>query len=89
MFKNLRRDFEIIEITENNLFNMKTIYLMTLDGTNHRLEMAKKKIRISKLGGIIVETIQMKQREKSFFFFFFFLNEHSIIEFMDRNNQYD
>ena len=38
MFKNLRRDFEIIEITENNLFNMKTIYLMTLDGTNHMNE---------------------------------------------------
>lgn len=50
MLKNLRH-FEIIEITANNLFNMKTIYLMrliideknALDGTNHRLEMAKKK----------------------------------------------
>lgn len=50
MLKNLRH-FEIIEITANNLFNMKTIYLMrliideknALHGTNHRLEMAKKK----------------------------------------------
>ena len=30
MFKNLKRDFEIIEITANNLFNMKTTYLMRL-----------------------------------------------------------
>ena len=59
-----------------------------LDGTNHRLEMTKKKIRISKLEDIVMETIQMKLKEKSLFFFFF-LNEQSIIEFMDRNNQYD
>ena len=44
-----------------------------LDGTNHRLEMIKKKIRISKLEDIVMETIQMKRKEKSFFLSFFFL----------------